>query len=514
MDLKEIGSGGYARIELFEWIPEKLEKPPLQVALKTNFKTFKREYNFFRMFRHKHIVEVYGYTFNEDLNENSLIMEVARCSLLDCVSFNKIGTETRVEWCLGLASAVKYLHCDLTHPVLHKDIKMSNLLIFQPENASEDCFVDSILKLTDFGSSSTTVSNLQTPDFSPRKFGWVAEEVQESAGRNPTVKSDMFAVGLTSTGILLKSNLRKERKQLDKKEIKNTIFYYNHSDIVSKSEDINLRPYRELLISCLDKEPENRPDAKDFLFELNLIKRRGNSSESCSICSLNSISRHTDFDISLYFKTKDRWCDNDDEEVWLEIMTAVNENPELLEEVYEDENSREITIFIRACGRGDLGIVKNLIELGADVSQTLSDKMNGLIFAAKNGKTSMIRFLHSQNNHLIHAENFWGETAFIHACLSADLKTVETLVEFGSDNSVTDSRGRNGLLIAASGCRNDIIKLLNSENPELINAKDSSGKNAIQLTKRNDTHSSARKQATIQLLKDLGCKQSFFNFFE
>ena len=136
-----------------------------------------------------------------------------------------------------MGTAIKYLHSDLEYPVLHRDIKFGNLLIFRKKNLpnnSEGYFSGSVLKLTDFGAS-TVVSDLFTTVHSPRTFGWVAEEIQK--GQKHTVKSDMFAVGLVCLGILAKSNLREERETLQRKQIYNMIFYFDHCKMIDCFEN-------------------------------------------------------------------------------------------------------------------------------------------------------------------------------------------------------------------------------------------------------------------------------------
>ena len=51
--------------------------------------TFAREYKFLQKLNHKNIVKVYGFTFNENLDANSLIMEVASGSLLEFVDIDQ-----------------------------------------------------------------------------------------------------------------------------------------------------------------------------------------------------------------------------------------------------------------------------------------------------------------------------------------------------------------------------------------------------------------------------------------
>jgi len=71
-------------------------------------------------------------------------------------------------------------------PILHRDIKPKNILLFKNKN-------EPVLKLTDFGGSTVDTSKYK----SVRGFGspgWVANEVLKN--QVPTEKSDIFSLGM------------------------------------------------------------------------------------------------------------------------------------------------------------------------------------------------------------------------------------------------------------------------------------------------------------------------------
>ena len=321
------------------------------------------------------------------------------------------------------------------------------------------------------------------------------------------------------------SDLRKEREKLEKKQVYNMIFYFDHFEMVGYFDNVDLEPFRDLLLSCLSKLPEERPSAEDFLLDLKiLIKRSGSDKvvqssiqsveKSQTIVSSVKSLKNDDvsstqksetfdsskFDFTQYYKDIGTKIKDDD---WLTTIDAVTRNPGLLKNRYQ---LAYITIFIKACMNGHLKSVKKLVELGADVNDKNWNGSNGFLMAALYGCTDVIRFLHSHDNQLIYSTNNNNDTAFTYAC-RLNLETVKVLVELGSDiNHVESEYGRNGLLVAARVGKDDIIKYLHSLNPDLIHAKDKQGRNAIQIAE------SAFHPKTVKLLKKLGCKDSWFNF--
>ena len=126
------------------------------------------------------------------------------------------------------------------------------------------------------------------------------------------------------------------------------------------------------------------------------------------------------------------------------------------------------TVFTLACEWTDLETVKLLVELGADINKTGFCGRNGLLCAAQEGKQDVIKYLHAKNSQFIHSVDGIGDTAFTLACGQADVETIKLLVELGADINLTGKYGRNGLLYAAKGGNQDIIKYLHAKNSEFI----------------------------------------------
>ena len=136
--------------------------------------------------------------------------------------------------------------------------------------------------------------------------------------------------------------------------------------------------------------------------------------------------------------------------------------------------------------------IKLLVDLGADVNQTGKDGKTGLLIAAKNGYLDIIKLLHSKNNQCIHAEDCNGDTAVTLACKYSELKTVKLLHDLGGDIKKPGQKGQNGLLVAATEGKINIIKFLHSVNSNLIHEKDQKGNNAVALASQYFQHETER----------------------
>ncbi|KAJ7007702.1 hypothetical protein NC653_006665 [Populus alba x Populus x berolinensis] len=104
---------------------------------------FQSEIRTLAQVEHLHLVKFYGYLEHED--ERIVLMEyVPNGTLrehLDCMHGNVIDLAVRVDIAIDVAHAVTYLHIYTDHPIIHRDIKSSNILLTENFRA----------KVADFG---------------------------------------------------------------------------------------------------------------------------------------------------------------------------------------------------------------------------------------------------------------------------------------------------------------------------------------------------------------------------
>jgi mitogen-activated protein kinase kinase kinase 9 len=115
-----------------------------------------QEAKLFWMLRHRNIIQLKGICFQEP--HFCLVMEYAKGgSLGRLLSVRRIGFPPfiLIKWALQVSQGMYYLHEQALLPnripIIHRDLKSSNILLSEDANSGEHRLSDIILKLTDFG---------------------------------------------------------------------------------------------------------------------------------------------------------------------------------------------------------------------------------------------------------------------------------------------------------------------------------------------------------------------------
>ncbi|EMP27261.1 Mitogen-activated protein kinase kinase kinase MLK4 [Chelonia mydas] len=162
----------------------------------------RQEAKLFSMLKHPNIIELHGVCLREP--NLCLVMEFARGGSLNRALAGAAtpGGESRwgrrvpphilVNWAVQIARGMLYLHEEAIVPILHRDLKSSNILLLQKIEHDDMC--NKTLKITDFGLArewhrTTKMSAAGT-------YAWMAPEV---------IKSSVFSKGsdIWSYGVLL-----------------------------------------------------------------------------------------------------------------------------------------------------------------------------------------------------------------------------------------------------------------------------------------------------------------------
>nr|GMD31597.1 calmodulin-binding receptor-like cytoplasmic kinase 2 [Ipomoea batatas] len=168
-EVKEAGSGRYTMEEIYK--ATKNFSPSLKIGqggfgmvykgcledgtlvavkrVKTNIydkhlgAEFRNEVETLAKIEHLNLVRFYGFLEQED--EKIIVVEyVSNGTLrehLDCLRGNVLDLATRLDIAIDVAHAITYLHMYTDHPIIHRDIKSSNILL------TENCRA----KVADFG---------------------------------------------------------------------------------------------------------------------------------------------------------------------------------------------------------------------------------------------------------------------------------------------------------------------------------------------------------------------------
>uniref|UniRef100_A0A2C9U2D1 Protein kinase domain-containing protein n=1 Tax=Manihot esculenta TaxID=3983 RepID=A0A2C9U2D1_MANES len=180
--------------------------------------------------RHKNIVKLYSYVSSLDCNV--LVYEyMPNGNLWDALHNSQIHLDwpTRHQIALGVAQGLAYLHHDLLPPIIHRDIKSTNILLdvnYQPKVA--DFGIAKVLQARG-GKDSTTIVIAGT-------YGYLAPEYAYSY--KATTKCDVYSFGV----VLMELITGKKPLEADFGENKNIIYW-----ISSKADT------KEGAIEVLDK---------------------------------------------------------------------------------------------------------------------------------------------------------------------------------------------------------------------------------------------------------------------
>nr|XP_056708494.1 mitogen-activated protein kinase kinase kinase 21 [Euleptes europaea] len=207
LELQEIiGVGGFGKVYRAMWkgqeVAVKAARQDPDEDITATAESVRQEAKLFSMLKHPNIIELHGICLQEP--NLCLVMEFARGGPLNRALSGaspitsgshwgrRIPPHVLVNWAVQIARGMLYLHEKAIVPILHRDLKSSNILLL--EKIENDDIHNKTLKITDFGLArewhrTTKMSAAGT-------YAWMAPEV---------IKSSMFSKGsdIWSYGVLL-----------------------------------------------------------------------------------------------------------------------------------------------------------------------------------------------------------------------------------------------------------------------------------------------------------------------
>ncbi|KAE8690121.1 putative Malectin/receptor-like protein kinase family protein [Hibiscus syriacus] len=219
--------------------------------------------------RHAHLVSLIGYC-----NENGEMILVYDFMRNGTLSDHLYGTsfasdpltwKQRLEICKGAASGLNYLHTEVKHTIIHRDVKTSNILL-------DDKFT---AKVSDFGLSKTDpkVDTLITGIKGTR--GYLDPEY--ARGHTLTEKSDVYAFGVVLFEVLCARKALDTKLAGDKMNLahwaKNciedgTLYRVIDPNLIGKIAPECFKVFVEIAESCIAEVGINRPTMKDVMEKL------------------------------------------------------------------------------------------------------------------------------------------------------------------------------------------------------------------------------------------------------
>lgn len=246
---------------------------------------------------HLNLVKFYGYL--EQGGERIIVVEyVPNGTLrehLDCIRGSILDLASRLDIAIDVAHAITYLHMYIDHPIIHRDIKSSNILLTENLRA----------KVADFGFAR------QAPD-SDSGVTHVSTQVRGTAGYlDPeylrtyqlTEKSDVY-----SFGVLLVELVSGRRPIEPKFELKERITAkwamkkFVEGDAISvldpkldhtAANNLALEKILELALQCLAPRRQSRPSMKRCAEILWTIRKDYRELSTSDFCSFSSTSQRS-----------------------------------------------------------------------------------------------------------------------------------------------------------------------------------------------------------------------------
>ncbi|XP_015206748.1 mitogen-activated protein kinase kinase kinase 9 [Lepisosteus oculatus] len=261
-----IGVGGFGKVYRALWrgleVAVKAARRDPDEEVGQTLESVRQEAKLFAMLRHPNIMGLVGVCLLEP--NLCLVMEFARGGSLNRVlSGKRIPPHMLVDWAVQIASGMHYLHCQAIVPIIHRDLKSSNILILEKvENAD---LGNKTLKITDFGLArewhrTTKMSAAGT-------YAWMAPEV---------IRSSTFSKGsdVWSYGVLLWELLTGE---VPFRGIDGLAVAYGvaMNKLALPIPTTCPEPFAKLMEDCWNPDPHSRPTFTSILDQLTAIEESG-----------------------------------------------------------------------------------------------------------------------------------------------------------------------------------------------------------------------------------------------
>uniref|UniRef100_A0A8D3E393 Mitogen-activated protein kinase kinase kinase n=1 Tax=Scophthalmus maximus TaxID=52904 RepID=A0A8D3E393_SCOMX len=258
-----IGVGGFGKVYRGTWkdqeVAVKAARQDPDEDITATAGSVKQEAKLFSMLQHPNIIKLEGVCLEEP--NLCLVMEYARGGTLNRVlTGRRIPPHILVNWAVQIARGMHYLHEEAVVPIIHRDLKSSNILLL--ETIENDDIGRKTLKITDFGLArewhkTTKMSAAGT-------YSWMAPEV---------IKSSLFSKGsdVWGYGVLLWELLTGE---VPYRGIDGLAVAYGVAvnKLTLPIPSTCPEPFAKLMEECWDQDPHVRPSFSCILEQLSAIE--------------------------------------------------------------------------------------------------------------------------------------------------------------------------------------------------------------------------------------------------
>ncbi|KAJ1282528.1 hypothetical protein BS78_03G059200 [Paspalum vaginatum] len=295
-----IGAGGFGKVYR-AMLPDgtKVAVKRASPESRQGAREFRTEIELLSGLRHRHLVPLVGYCDERD--EMILLYEYMEHGSLRSRLYGSAATAERalswaqrLEACAGAARGLLYLHTALAKPVIHRDVKSSNILLDAGLAA----------KVADFGLSKPGPELDETHVSTAVKgsFGYVDPDYART--RKLTAKSDVYSFGVVLLEALCARPVVDPRLP---KPMVNLVEWALHwqgrgelHKIVDRRIAATVRPqalrkYGETAARCLAERGADRPTMEDVVWSLQFVMRLQDDSglDFSDVSSLNLVHELT-----------------------------------------------------------------------------------------------------------------------------------------------------------------------------------------------------------------------------
>ncbi|XP_069500958.1 mitogen-activated protein kinase kinase kinase 11 [Ambystoma mexicanum] len=258
-----IGVGGFGKVYRGSWrgklVAVKAARQDPDEDISVTAENVRQEARLFALLNHPNIIALKSVCLQEP--NLCLIMEYASGGALSrALAGRRIPPHILVNWAIQIARGMCYLHNEAIVPIIHRDLKSNNILLFQKiENEDME---NKTLKITDFGLArewhkTTKMSTAGT-------YAWMAPEV---------IKSSTFSKGsdVWSYGVLLWELLTGE---VPYRGIDGLAVAYGVAvnKLTLPIPSTCPEPFTQLMSECWAQDPHRRPSFVSILEQLTALE--------------------------------------------------------------------------------------------------------------------------------------------------------------------------------------------------------------------------------------------------